>query len=135
MKLSGTIVKKEDIINSKSMSIINLRQKFVFIPYKFSSAKYSDLKPNCEYVELFLDSDNPSETRFAYNVNQSTMNSFSYFDQKHFKDIFDKLDIYLMKLGAKKSDKHIIEDLGILKLNEENIELNIKLKKIKNYNV
>ena len=134
-KISGTIIKKDDIINLKCFNLINLNQNFVFIPYKLNStATYTDLKPNCEYIELTLDSKSQKDTYFAYNVNNSSHSSFSFFEQKRFSDIFDKLDIYLMKLGAIKSDKkHIIEDLGILKLNDENIILNIKLKKIKKY--
>lgn len=133
-KISGVIIKEDKIKNP--LIKVNLNQDFVFIPYNLNDgAEYKDLKDKAEFIELFFDSNDEKETYYTFNIN-GDVSHFSIFEEKKFKDFFDKLDIHLMKMGAKKkSNKHLIEELGILKLNNKNIELNIKLKKIRNYNV
>jgi len=132
VEIAGSIIKASNIINT-NLTTVKLKQGFVFIPYSINDGcLYTDLKDKSESIELTL---NSNESNFAYVISRQQLNSESFFEEEKFGDFFDKLDIYLIKMGAKKSpNKHIIEDLGILKLNDKNIELNLKLKKIKKYN-
>ena len=133
-KIAGTIIKEYNIIN-KSLLTLKLNQGFVFIPYDLNpNNNLEDLKDKAEFIQLRFDSQDETETFFTFNVN-GDVSCFNIFEEKHFKDFFDKLDIHLIKMGAKKyPDTHIIEDFKIPKLNIDNIKLNMKLKKIKRYN-
>jgi len=132
MQVSGILINKKDIKDFSSKYYINLKQNFVFVPIQFISLLEQSISDHTEYLQINYDRTNKSNTYFTYIVKGESLTTSELFDNSKYNDFQDKLDIYLKKLGAiKKSKNNIILDFGILKLNNQSIEMKIKLKKIK----